>query len=316
MYIFFLLLLVVVKSSNTLAYLQDSWAMFSSERPVGPKCLDIPSNLTICNGIEYSQMRLPNFMEHETVSEVIHASKDWESLLRLNCHPDTQRFLCSLFAPVCLMQMDRAILPCKSLCMAVKQGCESRMVNYGFPWPEMLSCDKFEDDDMCIKPMTPAKPEAGAIASCSACSQVETYENLIDQFCRSNLVVKAKITNITGSQISINKGQSLKKGDRRRNVPITEIRLSADKTGCPCENISNQPKNEKFLVMASRQQDGKYVANLILPFKKKDKNFRNAIRQFKRLNCQSLGREIRESASRRPHYYEMRKHNTGRFQLF
>lgn len=35
-------------------------------------------------------MRLPNILEHETVSEAIHASKDWESLLRLNCHPDTQ----------------------------------------------------------------------------------------------------------------------------------------------------------------------------------------------------------------------------------
>lgn len=39
---------------------------------------------------QYTQMRLPNILEHETVSEAIHASKDWESLLRLNCHPDTQ----------------------------------------------------------------------------------------------------------------------------------------------------------------------------------------------------------------------------------
>uniref|UniRef100_A0A8R1E6X0 FZ domain-containing protein n=1 Tax=Caenorhabditis japonica TaxID=281687 RepID=A0A8R1E6X0_CAEJA len=248
-----LFLFVILAFSVTNAYLEDSWAMFSSERPLGPKCVEIPSNLSICTGIEYTQMRLPNYLEHETVSEAVHASKDWESLLRLNCHPDTQRFLCSLFAPVCLMQMDRAILPCKSLCMAVKQGCENRMANYGFPWPEMLSCEKFVDDDMCIKPVQPAK---------------ET----------------------------------------------SEIRLSAESTGCPC-NISTKVKNEKFVVMASRQSDGNYLANLVLPWKK-DKNFKRAVHQFQRLNCQSLGREIRESASKRPHYYEMRRHNTGRYQLF
>ncbi|CAI2352020.1 unnamed protein product [Caenorhabditis sp. 36 PRJEB53466] len=298
----------------TNGYLEDSWAMFSSERPAGPKCVDIPSNLSICNGIEYSQMRLPNILDHETVSEAIHASKDWESLLRLNCHPDTQRFLCSLFAPVCLMQMDREILPCKSLCVAVKEGCENRMANYGFPWPEMLSCEKFEDDDMCIKPMQPAKPPAGAVPPCSACSQVATYENLVDQFCRSHLVMKGKVTQISSTHISVRNGRSLKKGDRRRSVPETEILLSAESTGCPC-NVSSKAKNEKLLVMASRQPDGKYLANLVLPWKK-DKNFKRAVHQFQRLNCQSLGREIRESASRRPHYYEMRRHNTGRFQLF
>ncbi|CAB3409561.1 unnamed protein product [Caenorhabditis bovis] len=311
-----MLLLFLIISTQCFAsgYLQDSWAMFSSEKPTGPKCVDIPSNLSICNGIEYAQMRLPNLLEHETVHEAIHASKDWESLLRLNCHPDTQRFLCSLFAPVCLMHMDREILPCRSLCLAVKQGCESRMANYGFPWPEMLSCDKYVDDDMCIKPVAPAQPITGVSTTCTACSQVATYENLVDQFCRSQLVVKGKIGKLTSTSISVRNGRSLKKGDRRRSVPETEIRLSMESDGCPC-NITTKAKNEKLLVMASRQSDGKYTANLILPWKK-DKNFKRAIHQFQRLNCQSLGREIRESASRRPHYYEMRRHNTGRYQMF
>lgn len=311
----FPVLFLLLAFSVTNAYLEDSWAMFSSERPAGPKCVDIPSNLSICNGIEYTQMRLPNILEHETVSEAIHASKDWESLLRLNCHPDTQRFLCSLFAPVCLMQMDRLILPCKSLCMAVKQGCENRMANYGFPWPEMLSCDKFEDDDMCIKPMQEAKPLAGSTTTCTACSQVATYENLVDQFCRSHLVLKGKVIRDSPNQIRVRNGRSLKKGERRRGVSDVEIRLSAESNGgCPC-NLPAKGQNEKLLVMASRQPDGKYLANLVLPWQK-EKNFKRAIHQFQRLNCQSLGREIRESASRRPHYYEMRRHNTGRYQMF
>ncbi|EFP13600.1 hypothetical protein CRE_29268 [Caenorhabditis remanei] len=50
----FSVLYLLLAFSVTNGYLEDSWAMFSSERPAGPKCVDIPSNLTICNGIEVS----------------------------------------------------------------------------------------------------------------------------------------------------------------------------------------------------------------------------------------------------------------------
>lgn len=112
------------------------------------KCIDIPSNMTLCLGIGYSQMRLPNLLEHDSVKEATQQASSWVPLLNVRCHPDTQVFLCSLFAPVCL---DRPIWPCKSLCEAVKIGCEGRMIKYGFPWPEMLRCEKFPpDNDLCI----------------------------------------------------------------------------------------------------------------------------------------------------------------------
>ena len=93
-------------------------------------------------------MRLPNLVEHDTLHEVTQQSMSWIPLLNIKCHPDTQLFLCSLFSPVCL---ERPIYPCRSLCQAVRAGCEGRMQAYGFPWPPMLDCDKFPlDNDMCI----------------------------------------------------------------------------------------------------------------------------------------------------------------------
>jgi len=83
-------------------------------------------------------------------TECVNASGScsWVPLLNIHCHEDTQMFLCSLFAPICL---DRPIYPCRTLCLAVQAGCESRMRNYGFPWPEMLRCDKFPlDNDLCV----------------------------------------------------------------------------------------------------------------------------------------------------------------------
>jgi hypothetical protein len=129
------------------------------------------------------------------------------------------------------------IYPCQSLCQTVQQGCESRMLQYGFTWPEMLKCSRFPlDNDMCIKrpanseetgsqmgslshsrmfssqinstpiPKTTTLPTNSPIVynttnrsspiyttpnsdskrDCIACTQVPTYENILDNFCRSN----------------------------------------------------------------------------------------------------------------------------------
>ena len=140
-------------------YMSDwnsDWAMLSGRLIQQPKCIDIPSNLTLCHGIGYTQMRLPNLLEHETIAEVTQQAASWKSLVNIHCHLDTKLFLCSLFSPVCL---DRPIWPCRTLCEGVRAGCESRMLQYGFPWPEMFKCDKFPlDNDLCISLQNDKKP--------------------------------------------------------------------------------------------------------------------------------------------------------------
>lgn len=122
------------------------WTMLGIPNP--GKCVSIPANMSLCHGIGYDQMRIPNLLEHETLKEATSQAQTWVRLLGLRCHADTQVFLCSLFAPVCL---ERPIWPCRSLCEAVQAGCEDRMLKYGFPWPEMLRCDKYpSEEDLCI----------------------------------------------------------------------------------------------------------------------------------------------------------------------
>ena len=49
--------------------------------------------------------------------------------------------------------LDQAIPPCKSLCVSVKTACEGVMTRYGFPWPSILSCNRFPpENNMCIEP--------------------------------------------------------------------------------------------------------------------------------------------------------------------
>ena len=134
--------------SQVEAYFGD-WGMLGA-RPEEATCVDIPSNMFLCTGIGYSKMRLPNLLDHSSVQEAKQQSGSWVPLLNVQCHLDTQLFLCSLFTPVCL---ETAIYPCRSLCEAVRDACETRMLTYGYHWPAMLDCDNFpKDNDMCIKP--------------------------------------------------------------------------------------------------------------------------------------------------------------------
>lgn len=150
-----------------------------------PTCLEIPANLTLCRGIGYTRMRLPNLLEHDSMAEVQQQARSWVQLVNRRCHPDTQLFLCSLFSPVCL---ERPIFPCRSLCEAVRRGCESTMAHYGYPWPDMVRCDKFPlDNDMCIGVQSAAAAsEASASVACRACQQANTTESLVDNYCRAD----------------------------------------------------------------------------------------------------------------------------------
>ena len=79
-------------------------------RHLQPHCVDIPANMTLCNDIGYTKMRLPNLLEHDTLQEATLQSSQWTVLESRGCHKDTKLFLCSLFSPVCL---ERIIRPCK-----------------------------------------------------------------------------------------------------------------------------------------------------------------------------------------------------------
>nr|CAD2191924.1 unnamed protein product [Meloidogyne enterolobii] len=316
----------------------NNWIQEQQRHQETSKCLNISERFTLCHGMQYKTMRLPNLLEHETMEEAIQQSSAWISLLRLHCHPHTKLFLCSLFAPICLPQIEKPIHPCESLCNAVREGCATRMEKYGFPWPEMLNCSQFpSDNDLCIKPpssITPTTDEEeerkrkypppllanvkGQV--CKSCAQVATFENLMDNFCRSSIVLKVRIRAINSTYMAIIKRMRIFKsstssasgsiGEKSTRDPIEDkhilIKLSEHgETRCYCpfaevntSSLQGEAKERQltFLVMASeKRRNGELLnAKLIVPWRQ-EKSFKQAIRRFKKLNCNTLGREIRES---------------------
>lgn len=139
------------------AYLDALHGLYAFDQPElfqkKSNCKPIPANLLLCHDIEYTDMRLPNLLGHETMNEVLQQASSWTPLVQKQCHPDTKKFLCSLFAPVCLDDLDEPIQPCRSLCESVKSGCAPVMAAFGFPWPDMLDCNRFPlDNDLCVPP--------------------------------------------------------------------------------------------------------------------------------------------------------------------
>lgn len=114
-------------------------------------CKPIPSTLSLCHGIGYRHMRIPNLLGHDSLKEAQQQSAAWLPLISKLCHRDTKKFLCSLFAPVCLPELSGPVSPCRSLCEAVRDGCVPVMSAFGFPWPEMFNCTRFpRGTELCI----------------------------------------------------------------------------------------------------------------------------------------------------------------------
>lgn len=135
-----------------------------------PQCVEIPEDLRLCHNVGYEEMLLPNLLEHETMAEVKQQAGSWVPLVHKNCHRGTQVLLCSLFAPVCL---ERPIFPCRQLCEEVRDACTPIMEAFGFPWPEMLTCNKFPPGDVCIN----GPQESNATAPTGECLSPSSYSS-------------------------------------------------------------------------------------------------------------------------------------------
>ncbi|CAH8515730.1 unnamed protein product [Heterobilharzia americana] len=126
--------------------------------------------MTLCKSVGYSRMVLPNFLQHESLREAIQQANVWIALVNTDCHPDIQRFLCSLYAPVCLKSHQEAkIPPCWELCDQVRNAC-------------------LPPESMCIPPQ-----EKSTAVTCVPCEQAITLENIASSYCMADVVLKASI---------------------------------------------------------------------------------------------------------------------------
>ncbi|TDH15005.1 hypothetical protein EPR50_G00026660 [Perca flavescens] len=205
----FILLFGVSHAFDTEAPAQLGPLSLGFSSSVRSVCKPIPSTLSLCHGIGYRHMRIPNLLGHDTLREAQQQSAAWLPLITKLCHRDTKKFLCSLFAPVCLPELSGPISPCRSLCEVVRDGCVPVMSAFGFPWPEMFNCTRFPRGiELCI----PATLEQeGRTAEevrheevlkgsviCDACSlAAEGETDIQENFCHNPYAFKMRLGSVS-----------------------------------------------------------------------------------------------------------------------
>ncbi|KAM7537868.1 hypothetical protein Aperf_G00000068828 [Anoplocephala perfoliata] len=178
------LLLIITNGCLSAAFL-SKWLL----SPVGRRrqnpgslwqCPALPPDMTYCSHTVAS-------------SDSVQEANVWITLLSSRCHPQTMKFVCTVYNPVCLHSHQvMPILPCREFCNEVRNACVARMYLFGFKWPHQVDCDRFpsEDNSMCIS----SKRES---VTCTPCSQETSRENIVKQYCRADVVVKSQIFGVT-----------------------------------------------------------------------------------------------------------------------
>ncbi|XP_010896502.2 sizzled [Esox lucius] len=260
------------------------------------RCVPIPHQMSVCQDVGYSEMRLPNFLGHSNLEgEVVPRSEDWRPLLQTGCHPQAQAFLCSLIAPVCL---DTFIQPCRSLCVAVRDSCAPTQACQGHAWPEELDCDRFPaQEDTCLTPHP--KHSNSHLAkllpkpACQACPSVETHPSLktvLDALCVDDFAVSAKLSRhrlpsgepefgVEGRVEFIRQGPLLPYDTQHLLQQWLLINLR-------CANALVRPGHTQlYLLTGAVQRDGTLALTRLFPWHKKDHSITVATRKWKHHKC-------------------------------
>jgi len=127
-------------------------ARAGSPKATHGKCEQI--TIPLCTNIEYNETIMPNLLGHAKQEEAGMEVHQFFPLVKVKCSEHLQFFLCSVYAPVCTI-LPEAIPPCRSLCLAAREGCEELMNKFGFQWPPALECSKYpvasqETGQLCV----------------------------------------------------------------------------------------------------------------------------------------------------------------------
>ncbi|XP_063806965.1 secreted frizzled-related protein 2-like isoform X2 [Pseudophryne corroboree] len=255
-------------------------------------CKPIPSSMTLCHAVGYGEMRLPNLLGHDTMKEVLQQAGSWVPLLTKQCHADTKKFLCSLFAPVCLSDLEEAIHPCRSLCEAVRDGCTPVMAAFGFPWPEMFNCSQFpEGNELCVPPAgQEEKPQVvKEELPCAAChSGGDTEKEFLQDFCYRDFALKINIRSVStmdGDVMVIPEVKSRTvykaKGWMEEELKKTVLWLT-DGDSCICLDL--QEPGATVLVLGHRADD-RLVISWVRKWQKSEKEMKKFSRTVRKFQC-------------------------------
>lgn len=159
-----------------------------------------PIIIPMCKDIPYNDTRFPNLMGNNNQDEAATDIHNYHPLVKIQCSPDIQLFLCSMFAPLCTI-LDKPLLPCRDLCESARKGCENLMESFHYKWPKDFECSQFPvsgSDEICLgRQASSSSASSGPIpndndlrryrTSTSVPRLPDAYEEMMDFVCPAQL---------------------------------------------------------------------------------------------------------------------------------
>lgn len=136
-----------------------------------PRCEVI--TMPMCQAIGYNKTKFPNVLNHESQEEAGLEVHQFWPLVEVKCSQDLRFFLCSVYSPICTENSLTPIPACRSVCERAKQGCMPILQQYGYQWPESLSCERLpvfgDAQKLCME--NPSKINSSDIQNKSSVSR-------------------------------------------------------------------------------------------------------------------------------------------------
>lgn len=110
--------------------------------------------IPMCKGIGYNNTYMPNQFHHDSQEEAGLEVHQFWPLVKIQCSPDLKFFLCSMYTPICMLDYNKPLPACRSVCERAKAGCAPLMRQYGFSWPERMNCELLpelgDSENLCM----------------------------------------------------------------------------------------------------------------------------------------------------------------------
>lgn len=191
------------------------------------------------------------------------------------------------------------------------------MASHGYPWPDMLDCEKLpSDNDLCIGVQTnrsSTQESANGQASCKICENITSVRDLaMDNFCRAEFVAKIKpeMVVISGNDLKIMSAKKVKfyknptsaVSNKRRHTFYVQ-----DGAKCDCFDLSN---SGQYIVMGRVKDKQRMTLTSVVKYDPRSKAGKQMLRAMKNSDgCSAAANNGRRKIRRRIAIKQGKKRN-------
>ncbi|XP_032219351.1 secreted frizzled-related protein 3 [Nematostella vectensis] len=226
-----------------------------------------PITVPACQSLPYNMTRLPNHLGHTSQRQIEHEINEYSQLISANCSADLVFLLCVYHLPICAVEFEKPVLPCRSLCRQVKRDCAPIIGQFSDQRSRRnVNCNDMPayETGVCVQPESflphvddgdPANARARDMGSCSQCSVPVALDFRSYKQEGYKFAVRAEVVSITYSS----SGNRVISVDVKKVLKYSKIKIYrgllrlTTNSSCPCPQMET---GQTYLITGYENSNG------------------------------------------------------------